>query len=97
MLFFFFKALDSIFAQSADQWSCTAPDGSARVWVAQPASALQRLLSGSKHAIPGGLRLWRSVWRARPSVGWLLLVRIPSLFGFVLFCLFEVVFSCLSV
>jgi hypothetical protein len=57
-----------MFAQSADQWSHTVEGVTSRVWVAQSGSpALQRLLSGSKHACPGGLRLWRAVWRRRPQ------------------------------
>ncbi len=61
------KQLDSLFAQSADQWSHAMEGVTSRVWVAQSGgAALQRMVNGSKHAGVGELRLWRSAWRKRP-------------------------------
>ena len=61
------KTLESVFAQSVEQWNFNLDGITSRIWVSQPSSSLQRTLMGSKHAAPGGLRLWRSVWRCRPS------------------------------
>lgn len=68
------KALESLFAQSADQWSHHVESVTSRgVWVAQAGSGVQRLLAGSKHACPSGLRLWRAGWRTRPTASFVLL------------------------
>ena len=69
------KAVETLFSQSADQWSHQQEGLTSRLWVAQPSvPGLQRMLMGSKHvaasassSFSSGLRLWRSVWRKRPA------------------------------